>query len=280
METTKPKNRRTLMTDFFDRGGVSQVLGVASLDRVANDCTSVPVSKALSIMKHIAVPSTEFQNVQITGFGKHKKNVVKRKSYSSTSASQQVDMLLYIVSCGRSQKVGVDQWNKANNTNISKACLVRWLRRWKAIRSGVLAEGYTDPVEVSNMTKELYCGLKKRGRPNLLPDSIMKDLLDMLRAIRKSDGRVTPLIVMSVTKAILKNNGRQHELVENGGTLDINYSWARNILVYHLQWASRKATTDRKLTVFEQKQVAETAATLEANIMLYHPTLVIEMDET
>jgi hypothetical protein len=76
------------------------------------------------------------------------------------------------------------------------------------------------------------------------------------------------------------NAGKGHKLFENGGNLKLDKAWARGILDNSLGWTRRKATTDRKLTAEELKVAAQEAAAVIQLAQLYHPDLVVEMDET
>ena len=93
-------NRQVLMTDFFEKSGVAKVLGVASLERVASNCSSVPVSKALSILKGIPAPSDTYNDVEVAGYGKHIKSITKGIKYSTRTLEGQILLIRHVQTCG------------------------------------------------------------------------------------------------------------------------------------------------------------------------------------
>jgi len=82
-----------------------------------------------------------------------------------------------------------------------------------------------------------------------------------------------------LTKAILTSNQEESNLLENGGHLSLTNSWARALL-NRLDYVKRKPTTDRKLNANELIVAASKMKIIEDKISLYHPDLVLEMDET
>jgi len=69
-------------------------------------------------------------------------------------------------------------------------------------------------------------------------------------------------------------------LQKNNGPLELSTVWAAQILKYSLNFTKRKATTTRRLTVEERKAAVSKMNDLELEYLLYHPALILEMDET
>jgi len=96
-----------------------------------------------------------------------------------------------------------------------------------------IVKQYSDKEAFELASKEFILGIK-RGRPTKLGGTMHDQLLNLLRGIRAADGRVTPLIVLSVAEAVVISNGHKADLFENGGTLKLDTRWCESILRYHL----------------------------------------------
>ena len=83
--------------------------------------------------------------------------------------------------------------------------------------------------------------MKSRGRPTLLPETLMKKTIDTVSALRLRGTSVTSSVTNVVPKGIVQANDRTL-LVENGGHLSLSNDWARKVL-YGM--TRRIATTTR-----------------------------------
>ena len=70
---------------------------------------------------------------------------------------------------------------------------------------------------------------KKRGRPKLLPEEIMKKAIQTIKALRLKGAPISYNIINAIAKGIVVANDRTM-LVENGGHLQFTDNWARNVL--------------------------------------------------
>jgi hypothetical protein len=154
-----------------------------------------------------------------------------------------------------------------------------WKQKWNQLVTNYRSAGLSVNDAEAAAREEYVTGVK-RGRPTLLGQRDHNNFIDLLKAIRASGGKVIPMVVQSIGRAVVINSGRGTELFENGGTLKLDLPWARGILDNTLGWSNRKATTDRKLTSEEAVECAREAKALEEKIEQYHPLLVLEMDET
>ena len=69
---------------------------------------------------------------------------------------------------------------------------------------------------------------KKRGRPKLLPEDLMKKTIETVQSLRLKGAPISSSIINAVAKGIVIANDRML-LVENGGHLSFSDSWARKI---------------------------------------------------
>ena len=82
--------------------------------------------------------------------------------------------------------------------------------------------------------------MKDRGRPTLLPETLMKKTIDTITALRLKGAPVTSSVINAVAKGIVQANDRSL-LVENGGHLTLSNDWARKVL-YRMDILGRKMT--------------------------------------
>jgi len=101
----------------------------------------------------------------------------------------------------------------------------------------------------------------------------------MIKGVQESGGQLNPSIVISITKAIYGSLNQSADLFENGGPILLLDSWARGVLA-RLDYVKRKATTTRKMTLEETTKAANDMKIIEEAMKNYHPSLVLEMDET
>ena len=79
---------------------------------------------------------------------------------------------------------------------------------------------------------------RKRGRPALLPDDLMKKTIEMIQALRLNGAPVTAAVINAIAKGIVIANDRAL-LVEHGGYLSLSYDWGRNVL-YRMERGTQK----------------------------------------
>ena len=82
--------------------------------------------------------------------------------------------------------------------------------------------------------------MKSRGRPTLLPETLMKKTIDTISALRLRRAPVTFSVINAVAKGIVQVNDKTL-LVKNGGQLSLLNDWARKVL-YRMDTLGRKMT--------------------------------------
>ena len=70
---------------------------------------------------------------------------------------------------------------------------------------------------------------KKRGRPKLLPEEIMKKTIKTIKVLRLKGAPISYNVIDAIVKSIVVANDRTM-LVEHGGFLQFTDNWARNVL--------------------------------------------------
>ena len=81
---------------------------------------------------------------------------------------------------------------------------------------------------------------RKRGRPALLPEDLMKKIIETIQALRLKGAPVTAAVINAIAKGIVMANDRTI-LVEHGGYLSLSYDWGRNVL-YCMEREGKKMT--------------------------------------
>ena len=71
--------------------------------------------------------------------------------------------------------------------------------------------------------------MKSRGRPTLLPETLMKKTIDTISALRLRGAPVTSSVINAVAKGIVQANDRTL-LVQYGGYLSLSNDWTRQVL--------------------------------------------------
>ena len=97
-----------------------------------------------------------------------------------------------------------------------------------------------DKQKGADLSEEIV--MKSRGRPTLLPETLMKKTIDTISALRLRRAPVTSSVINAVAKGIVQANDRTL-LVENGGHLSLSNDWARKVL--YRKMTRRIATTTR-----------------------------------
>ena len=82
---------------------------------------------------------------------------------------------------------------------------------------------------------------KKRGRPSLLPDSVIADIKCYIRALRHVGGVVNTVIVLPAATGILQREDPT-SLHCNGDHVILKKSWAKYLLKM-MDFVKRRATT-------------------------------------
>jgi hypothetical protein len=194
---------------------------------------------------------------------------------------EQVQVVRYMISSRATFTQTKKHFLKQDNALgllLNEPSVRRWKKNYILLRDRYIRDDFNWNDAEAAAQEEYMTGVKK-GRPTLMGKD-HNNMIEILKGIRASDGKVNPMVVVSVGKAVMINSGRSAELFENGGHIALDIPWARGILDNTLGWSHRKATTDRKLTAAEAVECAQQAKVLEEKIEQYHPDLVIEMDET
>ena len=126
------------------------------------------------------------------------------------------------------QKVEIGRY--ATSTNIASA-----VRKYKAdfpnLRKHTVYEfkkAYLKQKESSGKEVTILKA-KRRGRPKLLPEEIMKKAIQTIKALRLKGAPISCNVINAIAKGIVVANDRTM-LVEHGGHLQFTDNWARNVL--------------------------------------------------
>ena len=79
---------------------------------------------------------------------------------------------------------------------------------------------------------------RKRGRPALLPDDLMKKTIETIQALRLKGAPVTAAVINAIAKGIFMENDRTM-LAEHGGYLSLSHDWERDVL-YRMEREGKK----------------------------------------
>ena len=150
----------------------------------------------------------------------------KRGKYNHYSAEQRYKMAKYAV------ENGVMKASKHFSKVLGKPVNESSIRTMK--KSYILKKVTTESDEFQD---GLPCN--KRGRPTLL-GTFEEDVIDYIKNLRLSGGIVNRPIVIAAACGIIMAKNRQH-LVEFGGSIDLNNSWAQSFL-RRLNFVQRKGT--------------------------------------
>ncbi len=193
------------------------------------------------------------------------------KSYVITSRKDQIPIIQWMIKNRRSAEIAVNHFKLKNGVST--------VRNWRKIFQGILDKVVKEnSVMQHNQQWDLAVEKflneeKKKGRPTLLTDADQNALIGMIKYTRKSDGKVTPLIIITIARGIMEFSSADYKGIE------LTVHWARALLK-KMKWTKRKVTTDRKLTLEELSAAANEAKILVEEMDGYHPDLVLEMDET
>ena len=80
----------------------------------------------------------------------------------------------------------------------------------------------------SSQQDETKIDSRKRGRPKLLPEDLMRKTIETVQSLRLNGAPIISSIINAIAKGIIIANDRML-LVENGGHLSSSDRWARNI---------------------------------------------------
>ena len=84
---------------------------------------------------------------------------------------------------------------------------------------------------------------KKAGRPNLLDETLLKNVKDIAIGTRAASGVINRKQILNIRKGVVRANN-PNELIEFGGSLDLTDCWARDVLK-QLKWSKRNGTTGK-----------------------------------
>ena len=81
---------------------------------------------------------------------------------------------------------------------------------------------------------------RKRGRPALMPEDLMKKTITLVEALRLKGAPVTASVINSIAKGVVIANYRSI-LIEYGGYLSLNSDWGKTVL-YRMEKEGKKMT--------------------------------------
>ena len=82
---------------------------------------------------------------------------------------------------------------------------------------------------------------KKADRPTLLPETLMKKVIDTVTNLRLRGAPVSSAVIRAVARGVIVANDRSL-LSENGGYIDLSTDWSRQVL-YRFETLGRKMTS-------------------------------------
>ena len=82
---------------------------------------------------------------------------------------------------------------------------------------------------------------KKAGRPTLLPESLMKKVIENVANLRLRGAPVSSAVIRAVARSVIIANDRSL-LLEIGGYIDLSTDWSRQVL-YRFEMLGRKMTS-------------------------------------
>ena len=80
--------------------------------------------------------------------------------------------------------------------------------------------------------------IKKTGRPMLLPENLMKKVIETVTNFRLRGARVSAVVIRAVARGVIIANDRSLFL-ENGGYINLSMDWSRQVL-YRFEKLGRK----------------------------------------
>jgi len=82
---------------------------------------------------------------------------------------------------------------------------------------------------------------KKTGRPTLLPENLMKKVIETVASLRLKGAPVSAAVIRAVARGVIMANDRSL-LLENGGYIDLSTDWSRQVL-YRFEKLGQKMTS-------------------------------------
>ena len=127
-------------------------------------------------------------------------------------------------------------WTKNGNASTLRFLSVKYPRLTKQSITEFKKAYNESKQKGADLSEEIV--MKSRGRPTLLPETLMKKTIDTISALRLRGAPVTSSVINAVAKGIVQANDRTL-LVENGAHLSISNDWARKVL-YRMDTLGRK----------------------------------------
>jgi hypothetical protein len=214
------------------------------------------------------------RTMQILSIADKLTNVAQKNSdevaYTKTPLDVQVKACEWAIKNGKSGLAILKKFQLKNGEKTARA----WKARYAKILEEIRKDNPTLGMDViyKLASKQYVDGVPAKGRPTLLLPEDHETLIGMMKKLRRSSAKITPLIICSLGDAIALARGGDHPVV-------LGIPWARGLLE-RLNWTRRKATTTRKLTLDELETAANEAKNLESTLDDYNPSLVITFDET
>ena len=82
---------------------------------------------------------------------------------------------------------------------------------------------------------------KKTGRPTLLPENLMKKVIETVANLRLKGAPVSAAVIRAVARGVIIANDRSL-LLENGGYIDLSTDWSHQVL-YRFEKIGQKMTS-------------------------------------
>ncbi|KAL0214785.1 hypothetical protein P9112_006969 [Eukaryota sp. TZLM1-RC] len=211
--TKQPRLVQSKLLPFVVPTTALSVLSVPSVEDISNNMTSPPNSP------------DKLNSVLVSAFPDS--SLVDRPStYNIVDKAQQLEVVLWM---RRNQRSAPQAVRHHSNLKLTTTSVKNWRTTFNSILQELI-EIYSTQEEALEATKQLFLREKQRGRPTLLPTQQHKELIDLIKAVRLANGRVTAVIIQSLARAVMKSSGLDARLKENGGGLILSERWARGIL--------------------------------------------------
>ncbi|KAL0217065.1 hypothetical protein RCL1_007548 [Eukaryota sp. TZLM3-RCL] len=209
-------------------------------------------------------------------------------SYSKLSSDEIREVMVYFYIFGKKNVAATVRYMKTrirgNKIPTSESSVRRWAKAIKPILQKESTK-HADYAVACQSAVDIFLNQQPiNGRPKKLPQLQYENLLKLINSVRAASGRISPLIVVSLAKAVVQNSGDGSKLFENGEKMRHpefagGTRWARSFLETH-RYVVRKATTKNDLSDEEKRSVLTAAIGQEELIKEFNPSLVLEMDET
>jgi hypothetical protein len=248
------KKARTLLSYFKPKSGTT-------FDMNDLDTQIISVERANNVL------TTVNQTILVQARNESKE---EKKTYCLTGRKDRIPIIKWQIDLKASAEKAKAHFHLDNGVSSIR----RWRQEFEQILSGIRSRHPNiDRSQQWDLAVSAYIKEVKKGRPTILTEKDQNALITMMKRVRNSDGKITPLIVIALGYGIMRTSESDYEGIE------LSVGWARALLK-SLNWTKRKVTTDRKLDLEELSSAVNEAKDLDNFMGKYHPALVMEMDET